>query len=224
MADPLRDWHDFYLLIGTAAATLIGLTFVAASVGASAALTAERAANWRMFLTPTVLHFSAVLIVCLIALAPVGASLGALLLAVGIVGIACGSGHWVGMRRRGLTRHIDLADRMLYVRLPIVGYLLLAAASVHPIDAQAIRTGPAGAGARSAVAAGHPQRLGHDVMDRRPQARRLTEEAGRHRGAPTARFGEDQFLAGRCIGCILMARALAVGAALAATFSASFRN
>ncbi|HEY8288567.1 MAG TPA: hypothetical protein VIG49_04800 [Acetobacteraceae bacterium] len=130
MADQLHEWHDFYLLIGTAAATLIGLTFVAASVGAGATFDAKRAANWQSFLTPTVLHFSAVLIACLIALAPVGASLGVLLLALGIVGVVWGSRHWVGMRRRGLTQQIDLADRLLYLRLPIVGYLLLAAAAV----------------------------------------------------------------------------------------------
>jgi hypothetical protein len=29
----LKDWHEFYLLVGTAAATLIGLLFVAASIG-----------------------------------------------------------------------------------------------------------------------------------------------------------------------------------------------
>ena len=31
----LRDWRDFYILAGTAAATLVGLMFVSASIGAS---------------------------------------------------------------------------------------------------------------------------------------------------------------------------------------------
>ena len=30
LIDALRDWHDFYVLIGTASATLVGLMFVAA--------------------------------------------------------------------------------------------------------------------------------------------------------------------------------------------------
>lgn len=125
----LSAWHDFYLLIGSAAGTLIGLTFVAASVGAGAAFTARRAANWQSFLTPTVLHFSAVLMACLIALAPLGGMAGALLLGIGLVGAACGAGLWHDLRRRGLTRKLDATDRLLYVRLPIAAYALLAAAS-----------------------------------------------------------------------------------------------
>ncbi len=65
----LHDWHDFYLLIGTASATLIGLMFVAASVGASY-FTTEREAPLRAFLTPTVLHFTAILVICLMSTAP----------------------------------------------------------------------------------------------------------------------------------------------------------
>jgi hypothetical protein len=34
MTEILRDWHDFYVLMGTATATLIGLMFVAVSIGA----------------------------------------------------------------------------------------------------------------------------------------------------------------------------------------------
>jgi hypothetical protein len=34
MTEILRDWHDSYVLMGTATATLIGLMFVAASIGA----------------------------------------------------------------------------------------------------------------------------------------------------------------------------------------------
>ena len=33
LVDALRPWHDFYTLVGTGSATLIGLLFVAASVG-----------------------------------------------------------------------------------------------------------------------------------------------------------------------------------------------
>jgi hypothetical protein len=32
-ADTLKGWHDFYLLVGTAWATLLGLLFVALSLG-----------------------------------------------------------------------------------------------------------------------------------------------------------------------------------------------
>jgi hypothetical protein len=32
-ADALKGWHDFYLLVGTAGATLLALLFVAVSLG-----------------------------------------------------------------------------------------------------------------------------------------------------------------------------------------------
>ena len=62
LADLLDAWHDFDLLIGTAAATLVGLMFVAASIGASVFLEKDRAAM-KAFISPTVVHFSAVLVV-----------------------------------------------------------------------------------------------------------------------------------------------------------------
>jgi hypothetical protein len=34
LAAAIQRWHDFYVLLGGAAATLVGLTFVAASIGA----------------------------------------------------------------------------------------------------------------------------------------------------------------------------------------------
>jgi hypothetical protein len=60
MTEILHDWHDFYVLLGTAAATLIGLMFVAASIGAGL-FTDEHKDMMRTFLTPTIIHFCAVL-------------------------------------------------------------------------------------------------------------------------------------------------------------------
>jgi hypothetical protein len=34
-AGVMHEWHDFYALLGTASATLVGLMFVAASIGAN---------------------------------------------------------------------------------------------------------------------------------------------------------------------------------------------
>jgi hypothetical protein len=131
LADRLRDWHDFYLLIGTASATLIGLMFVAASIGASY-FTAEREAGLKAFLTPTVLHFTAVLVTCLVATAPAHnrASFGVLLAAIGAVGIAYAIRVWLHMNRRGITSTIDLADRAWYVFTPLLVYLLLGCAGL----------------------------------------------------------------------------------------------
>ena len=41
--DALSHWHEFYMLGGTASATMVGLLFVAASVGAPVQLTETEA-------------------------------------------------------------------------------------------------------------------------------------------------------------------------------------
>ena len=53
----LRDWRDFYVMGGTAAATLVGLMFVFASIGASR-FSSKYLAPMRAFITPTVVHFA----------------------------------------------------------------------------------------------------------------------------------------------------------------------
>jgi len=131
MVNQLRDWHDFYILIATASATLIGLMFVAASVGSSI-FNAEREVPLRAFLTPTVVHFSVILVSCLASMAPSlsGVSLGALLAAIGAVGIGFTCRAVLNLRRRGITRTIDLEDRFCYVLVPITVYLALIATGV----------------------------------------------------------------------------------------------
>jgi hypothetical protein len=131
LAARLQEWHDFYLLIGTASATLIGLMFVAASIGASY-FTPEREGGLKAFLTPTVLHFTAVLVTCLVALAPLRTSfsLGGLLAAEGITGLVYACRVWLHMRRGGMTSTIDLTDRGFYLFAPLLAYLLMAVAGV----------------------------------------------------------------------------------------------
>lgn len=41
-ADALREWHDFYVLAGTAAATLLGLLFIAVTLNADLILAGNR--------------------------------------------------------------------------------------------------------------------------------------------------------------------------------------
>ena len=56
-AEALKQWHDFYLLVGTAGATLLGLLFVAVSLGIGF-LTEERQGATRTFMSPVVIHFT----------------------------------------------------------------------------------------------------------------------------------------------------------------------
>ncbi len=126
MADRLHAWHDFYILIGTASATLIGLMFVAASVGARC-FDAEREAPLRAFLTPTVVHFGAILVTCLMGTVPsqTRSSLCALVLAGGLVGMGFTTRVWMNMHRQGITKTIDLADLFCYLFLPALSYLMM---------------------------------------------------------------------------------------------------
>ena len=124
VTEALKDWHDFYVLAGTASATLIGLMFVAASIGARY-FTAEREAGLRAFLTPTVLHFSAVLVTGLLAASPRHGplSLAVLLALEGVLGLAYTFRLQLHFRRRGFT--VDLEDRSWYLFAPLLGYFLI---------------------------------------------------------------------------------------------------
>ena len=129
-AELLRAWHEFYVLIGTAAATLIGLMFVAASISASY-MTEKHLAGIQSFYSPTVVHFASVLITCVVLLAPLPTHLlGALLLAIGAFGLGYASFVWVRMGRRGFTSSIDLADRFWYALSPVAGHLLMVVAAL----------------------------------------------------------------------------------------------
>src|SRR5215472_100253 len=121
------DWHDFYMLLGTASAALVALLFVAVSIGASF-LTPERSTATRTFMSPVVFHFSTLLLISLAALVP---SHTALSLAVGIVLVAvAGLGYTtvvlVGLARASVT---DVADRFGYGILPLAAYLAMLAAA-----------------------------------------------------------------------------------------------
>src|ERR1041385_3374691 len=65
----LEHWHEFYLLIGTAAAALVALLFVAASVGAGL-LNADPGGPTRTYVSPIAFHFTSAFFVSAIALVP----------------------------------------------------------------------------------------------------------------------------------------------------------
>jgi hypothetical protein len=132
LIEALWQWHEFFALIGTAAATLVGLLFVAASIGAGV-FTRSHQAGIRSFLSPTVVHFTAVLIMCLIGTAPsqTPLSLGILLMCAGAIGGAYSSWIWRRMRVYGITPQIDVVDRLWYTFLPMAVYLLIVGAGLR---------------------------------------------------------------------------------------------
>jgi hypothetical protein len=125
LAELLRDWRDFFMLVGAASATLVGLMFVAASIGSNI-FSEEHRGPMGAFLTPTVVHFATLLFLCLLAIMPIYSwlVLGGALAAGGLAGlIYCGRILVEMVVRRRFK--VDLSDRLFYSLLPTLGYLLL---------------------------------------------------------------------------------------------------
>jgi hypothetical protein len=129
--DTLSVWHDFFMLLGTAAGTLVGLLFVAATVG-SGVFSLDRRAPLRVFLSATVVHFSSVLAVSLVVLLPLTSwlVLGAMVLGCGLVGLGYSGLALRDSVRDGLITNVDWEDRTWYCILPIIAYLAEGTAGV----------------------------------------------------------------------------------------------
>ncbi len=130
LTELLHEWHDFYVLLGTASATLVGLMFVAASIGATV-FNEEHRAALGAFITPTVVHFAAALFASLVVTIPTHSweGLAALLSAGGLAGTIYSGRLLVQL----IIRHrfnVDLTDRLFYALIPLVGYLLALIAAV----------------------------------------------------------------------------------------------
>lgn len=125
----LKEWDEFYLLVGTAGATLLALLFVAVSLGAGY-LTEERQAATRTFMSPVVIHFTSVFFVSAIALAPAHrpAFFAVLIAATALVGATVSIVITVQVIRTGMTRYWQ--DYWAYGLFPVLGYLGLLSAAV----------------------------------------------------------------------------------------------
>ena len=129
---PLATWQTFYILIGTAAATLTGLMFVVvtllAGVRVRVPLSGEAFAT---FNTPNVVHFSLALLIAAVLSAPWQAlwMVGTLL---GLCGLG-GATYAVIVVRR-VRRQSDyrpvLEDWLFHTVLPLVSYSALVIAGI----------------------------------------------------------------------------------------------
>jgi hypothetical protein len=127
---PLEHWHEFYVLLGTAAAAVVALLFVAASVGAGF-LSFEKATGTRVYMTPIIVHFSAVFFASAVALVP---SHTAFTFAL-CIGLSSAAGAiyygWLCIRilREG-GDHVEFDDKLFHGVAPPVGYALGAASAI----------------------------------------------------------------------------------------------
>jgi hypothetical protein len=127
--DSLKEWHDFYVLLGTAGATLLALLFVAVSLGAGY-LTEERQSGTRMFMSPVVVHFTSVFFLSAVALIPWHQArfFAALIGATALIGAIISTYITIQVVRTDMTNYIE--DYLAYGLLPDLGYLALLATAV----------------------------------------------------------------------------------------------
>ena len=129
LAEILGPWHSLFSLAGSASATLIGLLFVAAVVS-SEYYRQDGRPGVHLFISPSVVHFTTVLVACLVALAPLANQLliAALIGSDGSFGLLYATVVWRRMMRQGFFARMDWEDRIWYLALPTVGYATMLAA------------------------------------------------------------------------------------------------
>lgn len=125
-------WHDFYVVAGTASATLVGLLFVGLSLHLRIVVSTSEV---RSLARVTLANFGAVLIVALFMVIPKGPSAaGSQLIGAGIVSMAIAGPSLVGaVRSRDWSFQMSLVQRLrvtLRFGLSAIGYLAIVAAGV----------------------------------------------------------------------------------------------
>jgi hypothetical protein len=124
----LSDWQNFYVIAGSAAGALIGLQFVVLTLLSSLPRKVSmQGAN--VYSTPTIVHFTTVLLLSAVMVAPARGPVAhyaiAALIALGGLG-----GTFYSLRNARHMRHAgykpQFEDWLFYTVLPLVAYALLA--------------------------------------------------------------------------------------------------
>jgi hypothetical protein len=121
-ASPLAGWENFYVIVGSAAGGLTGLTFVVIALIRDARNV--RPTGLRAFVTPTIVHFGGVLALAALLSMPhqqlVTLSVG--FVTGGLAGVGYGLFTAVNMRRQGSEYVPVREDWMWNVILPTLVY------------------------------------------------------------------------------------------------------
>jgi hypothetical protein len=123
--EALSEWRDFYVMVGTAAAAILGATFIVVTLAAGVR---ERQLGLRGFISPTAVHLGSVVVGSAILAAP---TLSRLILAIllGIGGLA-GAGYSLIVARRIWRLNLQIEDRASYALIPILAYLTMGIAAL----------------------------------------------------------------------------------------------
>jgi hypothetical protein len=128
----MEAWHDYYLLIGTAAATLVGLMFVAVSI-MSGYMTEDLRPGFSVFFSPTIVHFAVILAICVLVLAPPlrYQTLAIVLLAIGVLAaLYAATILYKTIAPRHMGREVGIDDKLFYGVFPLGCYVILIVASL----------------------------------------------------------------------------------------------
>jgi hypothetical protein len=122
----LAEWESFYVIVGGGAAALIGLQFVVLTLIADKPqLNAPEAGA--AFATPTIVHFSTVLLIAAVLRVP-WQGVAAVATLWGLIGL-CGAAYTVLVARRVRRQKSyrpDLEDWLFHTLLPFAAYSMLA--------------------------------------------------------------------------------------------------
>jgi len=133
---PLAGWNNFYVIVGSSAAGLTGLTFVVIALVSDAH--AVRMSGLRAFVTPIVMHFGAALWISALLCIPghTAVSVAACMIVSGAVLSAYGGATTYRMYRGRATYRPVIEDWIWNAVLPSLCYLALLVAGVlavrHP--------------------------------------------------------------------------------------------
>jgi hypothetical protein len=128
----LSNWQNFYMIIGTAAATLTGLMFVATTLIAGIETQVSTLnAGTSAFNSPTVVHFCAVLLIAGILSAPWQA-FSSISLLLDLLGLGMVLYQLIVMRRMRHIPHYQttLNDWLWYMAFPLTAYIGLIVAAI----------------------------------------------------------------------------------------------
>lgn len=130
----LSEWHDFFLVMGAAAGTLMGSMFVVVSIGSGMVKGSTLAT--RIFVTPTIVHLAVALMACAFVLMPTLSrmSLGT---AAGLAGIV-----FLGYAVRNVFHihyrdAVEWSDHLWYGFCPVAAYLIMIGGAVLVLMARA---------------------------------------------------------------------------------------
>ena len=118
----LSDWHEFYGLLGTAAAALVALLFVAVSIATEVLTTdPESRRNTATYMTPVVFHYANILFLSLIVLIPTQTweSFGIVIAVASIGSFSYSLFVMLRVHRNSIS---DLSDRLGYGAVPMLCY------------------------------------------------------------------------------------------------------